>query len=188
MRQEELILETPCAQRWEQLDGESAQQRHCASCQKTVHNLSALSAQQAQALLAEHAARGLCVVYVHDLHGHVMHLAPDVTRVFEASSPRRQRRGVQRLLASATLALGMLPMISACGGMSSRDESRYGEDAYEQPTPQAPEAPAPEAVEPSDALGPEQTSLIELNQQEQERRVAQQLSRYGVRVEDVEIR
>lgn len=192
MRREELTLETPCQQRWSQLDGESATKRRCADCQQTVHNLSALSDQQARALLAEHAERGLCVVYVHDQHGQVMHLAPDVTRVFEASAPSRQRRGVQRLLASATLALGMLPMISACGGVNAREyQQKPWEDVYANPAQEAPQGLMPKvepSAQPSDAPEPEQTSPIELNQQEQERRVARQLSRYGLRVEDVEIR
>lgn len=192
MRSLELNLETPCQQRWEQLEGESAQRRHCASCQQTVHNLSALSAQDAHALLMTHAERGLCVIYVYDDRGQVMHLAPDATRVFEATSPPSQRRGVQRLLASAVLALGMLPMLSACGGISAREyQEKPWADAYAPEVDALPQAPSPAPVAEPDGRGAQEerrAADVERNQLEQERRVTRQLMRYGLRVEAVDIR
>jgi ribosomal protein L34E len=54
----DLSIPTPCHQHWHEMSGTPAQ-RHCASCNKTVHNLATLTPRQIERVI--HASNGhLC--------------------------------------------------------------------------------------------------------------------------------
>jgi hypothetical protein len=65
-------IRTPCPADWEQMAGDDIR-RFCQHCQKHVHNLSAMPADEAQRLVCESAGR-LCVRFARDESGKVLTL------------------------------------------------------------------------------------------------------------------
>ena len=65
-------IRTPCPANWDQMEGDR-QTRFCQGCQKHVHNLSAMSADEAERLVCQNAGR-LCVRFERDLEGRVLTL------------------------------------------------------------------------------------------------------------------
>ncbi len=65
---DDLRIVAPCGQDWARMPGD-ARRRHCAHCDKHVHDLSARTRSQAQALLAR--GGDLCVRVRHDVDGHL---------------------------------------------------------------------------------------------------------------------
>lgn len=61
---------SPCSARWEDMRGDD-RARHCASCDKTVFDLSAMRAEDAEALLRANGA-GACVRFYRRADGTVM--------------------------------------------------------------------------------------------------------------------
>ena len=65
-------VRTPCPANWDQMKGDG-QTRFCQGCQKHVHNLSAMSSDEAERLVCRTAGR-LCVRFERDTAGHVVTL------------------------------------------------------------------------------------------------------------------
>lgn len=83
-----------CPRRYEDMTPTSDASRHCAQCDRPVHDLSARTREEAARLLA--SGDDLCVRYLHDADGRVLH------------------RGKRAL---AILALAATPLLTeACGG------------------------------------------------------------------------
>lgn len=70
MARRSLRLRFACDEDWERLDGDE-RQRHCASCEQTVHDLSVMTRREATELFRERPP-GLCVRYSHDGKGRVL--------------------------------------------------------------------------------------------------------------------
>jgi hypothetical protein len=70
---EQVRVATPCPKSWDDLSGDGAS-RFCTHCNRQVHNLSAMPADEAQRLVCASAGR-LCVAYVPDATGGVTPLA-----------------------------------------------------------------------------------------------------------------
>jgi hypothetical protein len=66
-----LRIVSPCDQEGVEVEP-TARDRHCAKCDRQVHNLSALSPSEAQRLLAHAADERLCVQYVENERGEVV--------------------------------------------------------------------------------------------------------------------
>lgn len=71
-----LHIPNPCEESWRQMKGDSVT-RHCNRCDHKVHNLSAMSQQQATALLDQSCGGKVCVRYMKDSRGDVVFL-PDL--------------------------------------------------------------------------------------------------------------
>lgn len=56
----DLHVREPCAASWEEMPGDD-RTRHCATCDRDVHDLSARSGAEADALLARSLGKKLCV-------------------------------------------------------------------------------------------------------------------------------
>lgn len=82
-------IASPCPARWEDMVGDE-HTRFCAGCQKTVFNLSALTADEAEALLLAHGA-GLCARLYRRPDGTVL------TRDCPVGVRRKRLRGVRAL-------------------------------------------------------------------------------------------
>src|SRR3954464_8218100 len=67
-----LAVKNPCAAEWEAMFGDG-KTRYCEHCQKNVHNLSAMSADEAERLICESAGI-LCVQYRYDDAGQIITL------------------------------------------------------------------------------------------------------------------
>lgn len=93
--------------------------RHCESCSKTVHNLSAMSRAEGEELIRNlRPEQRLCVLM--DYH-------PD-GRIVTADDPRPAPTPPPRPSVAAALALGA-GLLAACTGDKSRSESAEGADS-----------------------------------------------------------
>jgi hypothetical protein len=111
---------SPCSMRWEEMEGDE-RTRYCRACRLHVHNLSALSGAEAEALVSRTLVKGerLCGVYYQRADGSVM------TRdcpVGLAAVKARVRRRVARLAAAMGLVAtgGVLGARVSAGDVSPR--------------------------------------------------------------------
>jgi hypothetical protein len=85
--------------------------RLCGQCTKVVHDLSSMTESGARALLRRPRNEGLCIRYLHDIHGNVWFGDREPSRM--APAGRLARRGL------AALAIAAVPaLLEACGGAS----------------------------------------------------------------------
>src|SRR5688572_11014116 len=70
MHRDQLRIQDPCHADWGSMTGDQAR-RHCAPCDKHVHDLSAMTERDAARLVA--SARDLCVRYAARPDGSVIH-------------------------------------------------------------------------------------------------------------------
>ncbi|MEZ4390179.1 MAG: hypothetical protein R3A48_03710 [Polyangiales bacterium] len=120
---------SPCHERWDEMTGD-AQARHCARCDKSVYNLSAMTRDAAEALLRQREGR-ICVRYYRRVDGTIL----------TADCPVGVRRKRVQLAAAA----GALTALAAGVAASF---ARAGEApppvalSRQVPTPTAPSVPA----------------------------------------------
>jgi len=131
MKRDELPIPTPCHADWDEMTGESVQ-RHCAQCDKSVHNLSEMTEPAARTLLATRTEK-LCIRY-QARNGQVQ---------FQPS-----RRTVARGLAAGALLAASVPASAAIlePGASGREgllqrllRRLLGEEPSEPSEPSTPE-------------------------------------------------
>ncbi len=70
MRRDQVHIQSPCHADWSAMTGDS-RRRHCGSCDKHVHDLSAMTEREAAKLVA--SSRDLCVRYAARPDGTVIH-------------------------------------------------------------------------------------------------------------------
>ena len=129
-----LRVETPCPQAWDAMTGDGNRVRYCEGCGLHVHNLSAMSPDDAERLVCETAGR-LCVRYERTLGGRVRTLEYE---------PGRPRRGAWR----RWTVLGMLGAAAAVFGNALWSPTRQsgavmGMVPYRAPAPTSPLGPPP---------------------------------------------
>lgn len=73
MHRDQLRIADPCHEDWGAMTGDR-RRRHCASCDKHVHDLSAMTEGQARELVA--SSSDLCVRYAVRSDGSVLHASP----------------------------------------------------------------------------------------------------------------
>lgn len=102
-----------------------AARRFCDHCQKSVHNLSAMSRDEAKSFLRENAGKKLCVTYRHDKSGAIAFkkVAPSTTPadIVPAASLVRHHRPARSLpvlngrgVAPRSAAMGLAAALAAC--------------------------------------------------------------------------
>jgi hypothetical protein len=94
----EIEIPEPCDMAWDEMDDWSAKARFCRRCDKSVHNLSALTEAEAHDLL-ERTGWQACVNFEVDDEGKVVYRKPAPSRL------ERQIEGAMRLVAAAAVAL-----------------------------------------------------------------------------------
>lgn len=87
--------------------------RFCGSCSKLVHDLSAMTEQEARALLSQ-TTEQLCVRYLYDAAGEIWF---EPTRAALVDARALTKKGRRSLAAGAVAAVPML--FQACGGANS---------------------------------------------------------------------
>ena len=114
MKTKHLPIENPCPASWDAMEGDDLA-RHCAHCDKTVHNLSAMSRAQAIRLMkeAECSGESLCVLYQHTTEGDVLFKS--------ALQLHRQRLGLEALLAASALAFPLMGAVECDPAPPQRD-------------------------------------------------------------------
>ena len=109
-------VEVPCSANWNAMtpvDGNRV--RHCDRCAHSVVNLSALSREAAEALLAETADRPLCIQYSLRPDGSILTAEqPNALQVLRTMLARPQARAASMAAA--------LAVILCMGGMAGADE------------------------------------------------------------------
>lgn len=116
---------SPCPLRWEQMIG-NERVRHCSECNLNVYNLSALTAHEAEELIASREGR-LCVRFYQRADGTV--LTQDCPNGF-----RSVVRRVSRIAGTALSAL--LSVGFAAGQATSKNEPPSTKGCDSEPTPQ----------------------------------------------------
>jgi len=108
---DDIRIASPCPASWDEMIGDD-RTRFCSSCSKHVYNISALTAEEAAALIREREGR-LCVQ---------IHRRSDGT-VLTADCPvgaRARRRGLQKVLALSVVVPAVLLAGVASAGISRR--------------------------------------------------------------------
>lgn len=159
----------PCGQSWADMPGDD-RKRFCGSCQHHVHNLSAMTAREAYALIkARRAGERLCVRY----------LVEDDQVVFreDEAAARQLSRQLDGLRRMAAVALVAVPLLTACEPVATSNEHAEAQAPLVirdgQPVMLSPGAAAPPAA--PKLLTPEEQELerwrdgLRAKQAEQER-------------------
>ncbi len=136
MKRNVLEISNPCGEDFQAMEGEGAR-RFCGSCEKHVHDLSAMTLEEAKALIRENAATGLCVTYRFDHTDRILFRPRPTLR----RAPRTQLDGARRLLAAAAL-VPLLAILPACDAPTQEDPAEivqpcdveaYGDEATFRP-------------------------------------------------------
>jgi hypothetical protein len=106
MHATEIPIATPCGADWRSMKP-TDNKRFCDSCRKHVHDLSAMTKEEARAVLASPPVEGLCVRYLHDVHGDIVFQQGPI-------APTLLVRAKRFAMVAAAAALPMA--MAACGG------------------------------------------------------------------------
>lgn len=119
----QLRIASPCDASWEDMHGDE-RMRHCEQCGLNVYNLSAMSDEEAQALVREHSGRRLCARLYKRADGTV--ITRDCPRGL-AALKARARRGWQRVAASVALLAATSTLLGVVSARTSRANQRLSE-------------------------------------------------------------
>jgi hypothetical protein len=113
----DVVIRTPCGADWNSMDPRGSA-RFCGSCEKLVHDLSALSEPEARALLRD-SREAVCVRYLHDASGEIWFSGGQ--KLVPVPHLTRGKHGL------AAAALAAVPLLfQACGGADA-----YGSEPYD---------------------------------------------------------
>lgn len=137
MHQDEVRIAEPCSREWGAMVGD-AQRRHCAACDKHVHDLSAMTERDARRLLRRTSA--VCVRYTCRADGTVVH-----------AERRGGRARIPRALLAVGAALASAPALAGTAVDSDRSvwsllRDRVLEWIAPAPAAESPPAPPPDPV------------------------------------------
>lgn len=111
-----LNIAEPCTEKWDEMSGD-ARRRFCGVCSKHVHNLSALTRDEANALIDGVRSGGPtpCVTYVYGPDDRIVFAGEPIPKPMQVfrEVPRGQRHGIRRLLATAAF-IPLLAALPAC--------------------------------------------------------------------------
>lgn len=140
MRSKDIEIPEPCHADWDAMRPED-KGRYCLECSKTVHDLSAMTKDEAKDFLRRSACNDVCVSYQHHEDG---------TLVFREPAPRpaplvplarlRRPRSVAAAVAGASMAMAL----AACAPHGDAPAQRY---VAEEPVFEAPGVVIPIGVE-----------------------------------------
>lgn len=151
MKINQLYIPKPCGESWDKMTG-GAEERFCDSCQHEVHDLSAMTKREAEALL-QRGGESLCVRYT----------LRDGEMVFQQEAPQlvgtprlmAQVSGLNRLVAAAALVVPLL--IAGCDAPQAPVEPSAQAPLIIQegkPVTIEPGAAKPPAFNPAQTPGP----------------------------------
>ncbi|MFO0662892.1 MAG: hypothetical protein U0174_03020 [Polyangiaceae bacterium] len=154
MKKNDIAIPIPCDANWDTMTPEG-RKRFCDRCKKHVHDLSQLSREEANELLARRVRDDLCVSFLYDRMGNVVFDMVD-TRIVAPSRLVRAKRAAAAAAAtlalSTTIACGGAEGVTRTGGAPPADMHRLGGAvAMPPPTASALEAPPSPSSVPSNA-------------------------------------
>lgn len=128
---------TPCPADWEQMAGDGAS-RFCSHCQKFVHNLSAMPADEAERLVCGNAGN-LCVRFARD---------PQTGGVLTLGYARKPRTSRARGLATITAIGGAIVSVAAWAGVKALRKQPPAPPVFVMGDSVLPTAPPPGVTTP----------------------------------------
>jgi hypothetical protein len=145
---DEIKVASPCSARWDEMIGD-ARVRFCAHCEKNVYNLSAMTREEAQALLVEKEGN-LCARFYRRADGSTL----------TADCPVGVRRKRVRRIAAVAAGAGALAALGTGFGGASRVPHYQGELAATVPTPPATTAPTTTTTREAPTAVPSETGHV----------------------------
>lgn len=159
MHKRELPIKSLCHESWEMMRGESAV-RHCAACARDVHDLSAMTRREVQALLSQRSVgQRLCVRYSADENGQV-EFAPQ-----RLIAPALLVRGRQLALGAGLAAAvfgGCMPAGTAVGSATSHQAAESIGERGACSVSLEPLLPLTVSLHATACTPPERTGLLEV--------------------------
>ena len=140
MRTDDVPITTPCGASFDGMSAVDAARRMCASCNKVVHDLSAMSEADARTTVADGP---VCVRYLYDVHGNVLFSAPPGARVVPAGA-LLSKAAKSRLRRAAALAASAIVFEGGGGNDGAARDVGVERNTHE---PEA-DAGAPTALPP----------------------------------------
>ena len=140
MRVTDIAIESPCGADWQTMKP-GDKKRFCDTCKKHVHDLSAMTRDEARVVLGSRPTEGLCVRYLYDTYGDV---------VFRDTIPATFLSRAKRLAFAATLPMSL----AACSGAMPGAEPANPPPmpmmgSISCPIPDPPPAPSGSALAPT---------------------------------------
>jgi hypothetical protein len=132
MHASEIPIASPCGADWRTMKPTDTK-RFCESCQKHVHDLSAMTRDEARAVLASPPVEGLCVRYLHDAHGDIVFRQGPIAPTLLVRAKR---------LATAAAAAALPLAMAACAGNATTGSPPPMMGAVACPAPPMPSASA----------------------------------------------
>lgn len=127
MHKQQLPINNPCTQDWQAMKGDD-RQRHCGVCDRPVHNLSAMTREQAQPVLqARSQGQRLCIRYTAGEDGEIRFQRPAL--IPAGLLVRTRQVALRATLAAAVVAAGVeLPGCVPAGPVSGAIATRAAAD------------------------------------------------------------
>jgi hypothetical protein len=132
MRATDISINSPCGADWTTMKP-SDNKRFCDTCKKHVHDLSAMTKDEAHAVLASPPLEGLCVRFLHDAYG-------DVVFQPERTLPPSLLVRARRLASYAVVAAIPVGLTACMGARVEAPAPMMGAVACPLPPPPAPSA------------------------------------------------
>lgn len=155
MRRQDIEIPEPCHADWEAMRP-ADKGRFCLECSKTVHDLSAMTKEEAKGFLRRTGCNDICVSFQHHEDGALVFREPaaqDAARLNAVVPLARLRR--PRSVAAAVAGAGMAAALAACAPHGEAPAQRYAAEApvFEAPSVIVPHGsqqtvPVPPRVEP----------------------------------------
>jgi hypothetical protein len=137
MRATDIHIESPCGADWQSMKP-GDRKRFCDACKKHVHDLSAMSKDEAREVLSSPPTEGLCVRYLYDAHGDVVFRDTPMPASFLSRAKR---------FAALTLPMGLAACSGAMADTPPPPVPMMG--AVACPMPDPPPAPTGSAIAPT---------------------------------------
>jgi hypothetical protein len=137
-----LRVASPCHEPWSAMSGDD-RSRHCARCEKDVHDLSALTRTEAEAFLREHS--GACVRFYRRIDGTILTADCPV-----GMRTRRVRRLALAVIGGGLAGGGVALQAALAGGLPAqwREDTVHDHEPPRRPAPPIRDDAKPEPTEP----------------------------------------
>jgi hypothetical protein len=117
---DQVSVASPCPASWEDMKGDD-KTRHCSLCRLNVHNLSAMTNEEAEALLKGKEGR-LCIRYYRREDGTIM--TKDCPRGLRAL----RQKAAKRMVLAAAFVLSAI----GCGSHGEKIKAAFGLDKFQR--------------------------------------------------------
>ncbi len=152
MRHQDIEIPEPCHADWEAMRPED-KGRFCSSCNKKVHDLSAMTKQEAAGFLRSTGCKDVCVSFLHREDGTLVFQPPALVPSAVVPAARLRR---PRSVASAVAGVGMAVALAACTPHGEAPVQRHAPEAevFQSPSVVVPHTAQPYGAVPTSAPEP----------------------------------